>query len=416
MSAFNYEGHLNQHLDRLKQSGSYRYFLDVNKSAQHFPRFYFEDYKGVKKQATNWCSNDYLCMSVHEEVISRMSFVAHRSGVGSGGTRNISGTTIFHRELEDSLSRLHKKEAALIFGGAYLANVTALSTLGKLLPGCIFISDARNHASIIEGIRTSGCEKHIFNHNDVAHLEMILQQLPVDAPKIIVFESVYSINGTIAPLKEIIALAKKYNCLSYVDEVHAVGLYGTTGGGVTEQQEAQDSIDIINGTLAKGFGVVGGYVAASKTIVDTIRSHGSGFIFTTSLPPAVCAAAVKSIEILKAKPETRVQYFQKVKRFRAILTQHTIPFTPNDSHITSVRIGNAVQCKQVADVLLHEYGLYIQPVNQPTVPSGEECLRITVTLRHEESDMRDLAAKLKLVLTQVQQKATEEVVTQARLA
>jgi 5-aminolevulinate synthase len=404
--SIDYDQILNGQLDRLKQAGSYRYFLDVNKSAQHFPKFYFEDYKGQKKQAVNWCSNDYLCMSVNEEVISRLSFVAHRSGAGSGGTRNISGTTVYHRELEEALSHLHKKEAALLFGGAYMANLTALGTLGKLLPGCIFLSDERNHASIIEGIRNSGCEKYIFRHNDVNNLEGILEKLPKNRPKIIVFESVYSISGSVAPIVALISLAKKYNCLTYIDEVHAVGMYGNTGGGLTEELSLQSSIDIINGTLAKGFGVVGGYIAANKTIVDAIRSHGSGFIFTTSLPPAVCAAAVKSIEWLRDKSDVRSNFKKKVKTFRQILSHENVAFTENDSHITSIRVGDAARCKQIADILLHEYGLYIQPVNQPTVPVGEECLRITVTIRHEENDMRQLAKKLALVLAQVQNSAT----------
>ena len=274
-----YNNILNNHLTGLKQAGSYRYFLDVQKSAQHFPRFYYETESGEKKAATNWCSNDYLCMSIHEEVIGKLCLIASRSGSGSGGTRNISGTTNYHRELERTLATLHKKEAALLFSGAYLANLTTLSTLGKLLPDAVFISDERNHASIIEGIKASGCDKKIFRHNDLADLENILSSLEKDIPKIIVFESVYSINGTVAPVEDIILLAKKYHCLTYSDEVHAVGLYGSDGGGITSMLGLQSGIDIINGTLAKGFGVIGGYIAASQTIADAIRSFGSGFIF-----------------------------------------------------------------------------------------------------------------------------------------
>ena len=403
IAMFNYNDIISKHLDSLKQSGNYRYFLDVNKSAQHFPRFYFEDFNGKKQMAVNWCSNDYLCMSVHEEVISRLSFVAHRSGTGSGGTRNISGTTIYHRQLEQTLASMHQKESALIFGGAYLANVTALSTLGKLLPGCIFISDEKNHASIIEGIKASNCDKKIFAHNNTAHLEEILQQLPADKPKIIAFESIYSISGSVAPIAEIILLAKKYNCLTYVDEVHAVGLYGEQGGGMTEKFNVQKGIDIINGTLAKGFGVIGGYIAADKNIVDFIRSYGSGFIFTTSLPPAICAAAAKSIELLNERPEIRKKFHQKVKRFREILTKHKIQFLPNESHITTVTIGDAKICKQIADRLLHEFGIYVQPVNSPTVPKGEECLRLIVTIRHEEADMIYLAESLETVFKEAGQ-------------
>ena len=276
----------------LKKEGNYRYFLDVNKSAQHFPRFYYEDEQGVRKMAVNWCSNDYLCMSVHEEVISKLSYVAHRSGAGSGGTRNISGTTIYHRELETTLAGLHKKEAALLFNGAYTANVTALSTIGKSLDNCSFISDEHNHASIIEGIRSSGCDKQIFRHNDVEDLERKLQAIDSTRPKIIVFESVYSMSGDVAPVKDIVTLAKKYKALTYIDEVHAVGLYGEDGGGITSALGVSHEIDIINGTLAKGFGVLGGYIAASRNIVDVVRSYGSGFIFTTSLPPAICGAEI----------------------------------------------------------------------------------------------------------------------------
>ena len=394
----NYNNILQTKIDLLKKEGSYRYFLDVNKSAQHFPRFYFEDQEGQKRMAVNWCSNDYLCMSVHEEVISKLNFISHRSGAGSGGTRNISGTTQYHRQLEVTLAELHKKEAALLFGGAYLANLTTLSTLGKLLPGVIFISDERNHASIIEGIKASGCEKIIFSHNNTTELEKILSQLPSEKPKIIAFESIYSINGSISPVCEILLLAKKYNCLTYIDEVHAVGLYGKDGGGITSHLGLEGGIDIVNGTLAKGFGVIGGYIAADKVIVDAIRSYGSGFIFTTSLPPAVCAAANKSIELIKKDPSIRKYFHQKVKLFREILKREKIDYSLNDSHITPVIIGNATRCRLIADRLLHEFGIYIQPVNSPTVKKGEECLRIIVTAKHEEEDMIHLAKSLSRVM------------------
>ncbi len=393
-----YNSILTARLDGLKNTGSYRYFLDVNKSAQHFPRFTYENENGEKKTAINWCSNDYLCMSVHEEVISKLCFAAHRSGCGSGGTRNISGTTVYHRELERTLAALHKKENALLFSGAYMANHATLSTLGKLLPGTVFISDERNHASIIEGIRASGCEKKIFRHNDTEDLEQILKELDSRQPKIIVFESVYSMNGAVAPVEEIILLAKKYNCLTYLDEVHAVGMYGADGGGIASLLGLQSGIDIINGTLAKGFGVIGGYIAATKTITDTIRSFGSGFIFTTSLPPAVCAAAGKSIQILQKDNATRTLFHRKVQQLREILTQQQVAYTANDSHITPVHIGDATACKQAADRLLREFGLYLQPVNYPTVPKGEECLRIVVTVKHTEADMAYLAASLHKVL------------------
>jgi 5-aminolevulinate synthase len=393
----NYNDILQQKISALKESGSYRYFLDVNKSAQHFPKFYYENEVGEKKMAVNWCSNDYMCMSVHEDVIGKLNFVSHRSGAGSGGTRNISGTTIYHKELEKKLSALHKKEAALLFGGAYIANLTALSTLGKLFTNTVFISDEENHASLIEGMKGCHAEKFIFRHNDTNHLEEILQAIPADRPKIIVFESVYSISGTIAPVEEIILLAKKYNCLTYIDEVHAVGLYGKDGGGITSQLQLQHGVDIINGTLAKGFGVIGGYIAASKNMVDAVRSFGSGFIFTTSLPPAICAAATKSIELLQNDNDMRNRFHHNIQLLRSKLKAQHINFNDNAAHITTITIGDEAACKQIADKLLREFGLYLQPVNYPTVKKGAACLRITVTLKHDEIEMVYLAESLKKV-------------------
>ena len=394
----NYQQILANKLDQLKEKGTYRYFLDVNKSAQHFPHFYFEDAEGIKRKAVNWCSNDYLAMSVHEEVISRLSFVTHRSGTGSGGTRNISGTTNFHRSLENVLAQLHNKEKALVFGSAYLANLTALATLGKLMPEAIYISDQDNHASIIEGIKASGNEKRVFPHNDLKALEQVLQSLPIDQPKILVFESVYSMSGTIAPMEEMILLAKKYQALTYLDEVHAVGLYGDTGGGLSEALGLQNGIDIINGTLAKGFGVLGGYIAGSAILVDAIRSFGSGFIFTTSLPPAICAAATKSIEILMQSKKLREDYFNKVYQLRQLLLTKKIPFLNNPTHITPIIIGDELRCKQIADYLLYQLGIYLQPINYPTVPKGKACLRVTITTKHGQTEMEQLAEALAEVL------------------
>jgi 5-aminolevulinate synthase len=392
-----YNNILQQKITHLKQSGEYRYFLDVNKSAQHFPNFYFENEYGEKKKAVNWCSNDYLCMSIHEEVIGKLCFVTHKSGAGSGGTRNISGTTTYHKALENTIATLHKKEAALLFNGAYLANLTSLSALGKLFADVIFISDEENHASIIEGIKASGCKKIIFEHNNIQHLQTILQQLPVNQPKVIVFESVYSISGTIAPIEEIVLLAKKYNALTYIDEVHAVGLYGNSGGGLTEQLHVQNGINIINGTLAKGFGVIGGYIAANKNMVDAIRSIGSGFIFTTSLPPAICAAAIKSIQILKENSYRNV-FHKNVQLLREQLVKYSIPFSNNDTHITPIIIGHAIECKKIADELLLHFGLYVQPVNFPTVKVGNECLRITITPKHTAANIEYLAICLHTIL------------------
>ena len=385
-------------LAALKENGRYRYFLEVNKSAQHFPHFYYGSRKAGQRSAVNWCSNDYLCMSTHEEVIAKLGFVAHRSGTGSGGTRNISGTTNFHKELETSLANWHKKEAALLFNGAYQANVTTLQTLGRQIPELIFISDERNHASIIEGIRTAGNEKIICRHNDMRNLEEILKSIPPEQPRIIVFESVYSISGTVAPVKSIIQLARKYDALTYVDEVHAVGLYGETGAGIFEREELQDEIDILSATLSKAIGVFGGYIAASAVIVDFIRSYGSGFIFTTSLPPAVCGAAQKSIHLIQQNPEWRNEFHHNVLLLRNALRENGVPFTANDSHITSVPVRDANRCRKIADDLLNQQSVYLQPINYPTVPEGEECLRIIITARHQPKHINHLAFSLSKVL------------------
>lgn len=391
----NYQSLLDTQLQRLKDNGSYRFFLEVNKSAQHFPHFYYNNADGIQRSAINWCSNDYLCMSTHEDVIAKLGFVTHRSGTGSSGTRNISGTTIYHKELETTLANWHQKEAALLFNGAYQANVTTLQTLARHIPGLVFISDERNHASIIEGMRGCKNEKKIFKHNDIGHIEEILQSIPINQPKIIVFETVYSIKGTIAPVREIIALAKKYNALTYTDEVHAVGLYGKNGAGIFDQEKLQNQIDIVNGTLSKAIGVFGGYIAASKTIIDFIRSFGNGFIFTTSLPPAVCAAANKSIQLIQQNPKWRTSFHDNVKILREALKENNIEFNPNNSHITSVPIGEAKKCRHVAQQLLNEQGVYLQPINHPTVPVGEECLRIIITSRHQPKHINHLAYSLK---------------------
>lgn len=394
----NYNNIFQQKLDQLKEQGAYRQFLEVNKSAQHFPNFYYKNNEGVQRSAVNWCSNDYLCMSIHEEVIAKLSFVAHRTGTGSSGTRNISGTTIHHIELENTLANWHKKEAALLFNGAYQANASTLQTLGKHIEDLVFISDEYNHASIIEGMKAAGNEKKIFKHNNIEHLEEILQTIPFHQPKIIVFESVYSMAGTIANAKEIITLAKQYNALTYIDEVHAVGLYGATGAGILEQYNIQSEIDIVNGTLSKAIGVFGGYIAASKTIIDFIRSFGSGFIFTTSLPPAICAAANKSIQLIQQDYELRNSFFEKVQLLRSVLTENEVLYTENNAHITIIHIGEANHCKHLANDLLQLQSVYLQPINFPTVPKGQECLRIIVTPKHQPKHIHHLAYSLKKLL------------------
>ena len=393
-----YQSFLKEKLQQLKDSGSYRYFLEVNKSAQHFPNFYYADEHGQQHAAVNWCSNDYLSMSTQEDVIAKLGFVTHRSGTGSGGTRNISGTTNHHKELERTLAEWHKKEAALLFNGAYQANVTTLQTLGKNIPGLVFFSDERNHASIIEGIRGCRNDKKIFRHNDVGHLEELLQTVPVDQPKLIVFESVYSMSGTISPVSAIVKLAKKYNALTYIDEVHGVGLYGKRGSGILEQEDEQDALDIVNGTLSKAVGVFGGYIAASATVIDFIRSFGSGFIFTTSLPPAICAAANKSIQYIQQNEKLRNGFFDNVNLLRTAFRNNGIEFKENNSHITIIPVENAVRCRQLANLLLEKHGVYLQPINHPTVPVGEECLRIIITAKHLPKHINHLAYSLKKIL------------------
>jgi 5-aminolevulinate synthase len=395
---FDYNSYLGQQLQQLKNEGRYRYFLEVNKSAQHFPNFYYTDEKGTQHAAVNWCSNDYLGMSTNEDVIAKFGFVTHRSGTGSGGTRNISGTTNHHRELEKTLAAWHKKEAALLFNGAYQANVTTLQTLGKNIPGLIFFSDERNHASIIEGIRGCKNEKKVFRHNDVQHLEELLQSVSLEKPKLIVFESVYSMSGTIAPIKAITELAKRYNALTYIDEVHGVGLYGSTGAGVLEQENLQEAVDIVNGTLSKAIGVFGGYIATSTIVIDYIRSFGSGFIFTTSLPPAVCAAATKSILLIQKDISLRKIFFENVSNLRSAFTSAGIEFKQNNSHITIIPVQDAARCREVANKLLEQHGIYLQPINYPTVPVGEECLRIISTARHLPKHINHLAYSLKKIL------------------
>jgi 5-aminolevulinate synthase len=395
---FNYDSFLAGKIQQLKDAGSYRFFLEVNKSAQHFPHFHYQHGEGMQRSAVNWCSNDYLCMSTHEEVIGKLSHTAYKSGTGSSGTRNISGTTIHHKELETTLARWHKKEAALLFNGAYAANVTTLQTLGKNISGLVFISDESNHASIIEGIRGCKNEKKVFRHNDTLHLEEILRSIPADQPKLIVFESVYSMSGTISPVKEIAALAKQFNALTYIDEVHGVGLYGNTGAGILEREGLQAEIDIVNGTLSKAIGVFGGYIAASSVVIDFVRSYGSGFIFTTSLPPAVCSAANKSIKLIQQNAEWRNEFHNNVLLLRRALQENNVAFKPNDSHITNVPVKDANRCRQVANELLEKQGVYLQPINFPTVPVGEECLRIIITAKHQPKHINHLVYSLNKIL------------------
>jgi 5-aminolevulinate synthase len=389
-----YDKIVGSHLDALKRTGNYRYFLNVQKSAQSFPEFTFADADGHQKTAVNWCSNDYLCMSLDADVLQSLVRVAEESGAGAGGTRNISGTTVHHNRLESCLANLHGTESALVFGSAFMANLGALGALGKAFPGCVILSDERNHASMIEGVKIARCDKQIFRHNDAEHLESLLRDLPMERPKIIAFESLYSMAGTVAPIQEFVRLAKRYNALTYVDEVHAVGVYGRGGAGLIEQHGCAGQVDMINGTFAKGFGTLGGYIASRALLIDYVRSFAPSFIFTTSLPPALCAATLTSVEKVRSRSGLQKAYQEHVRSFRRILREHSVPFDDNPSHITRILIGDAMRCKAIADTLLHEYGAYLQPINFPTVPEGEECLRLTVTLRHSVTQMRHLAAAL----------------------
>lgn len=393
----NYENVLADKLTALQNQGNYRYFLPHQKSAQNQPAFthYTE---GGEKTVVNFTSNDYLGMSVDKNVIEAFVKTAQESGVGSGGTRNISGTTVQHTELERTIADLHQKQAALIFTSAYVANSTAISILGRAFPDTLLLSDEENHASMIEGIKLSRCEKVIFKHNNLAHLEAILQKTDINRPKIILFESVYSMSGTIAPIQAICDLAKKYNALTYLDEVHGVGMYGAHGEGVAGEQNCMDDVDIINGTLAKSFGCIGGYIAASKTIVDYVRSFGEGFIFTSSLPPALCAAATESIKIVENNPKIRDIFHKNVKILRGGLKEKAVVFEENPSHITRIIIGNSKKTKRITDRLFNEFNIYLQPINFPTVPRGREGLRIVVTARHSLSQIEHLANALKIVL------------------
>jgi 5-aminolevulinate synthase len=389
----NYNVFFESALARLRDERRYRVFADLDRLAGRFPRAVWHSPPGPRDVVV-WCSNDYLGMGQHPKVIGAMVETAARMGTGAGGTRNIAGTNHPLVELERELADLHGKEGALVFTSGYVSNETGISTLVKLMPNCLILSDALNHNSMIEGIRQSGSEKKIFRHNDVAHLEELLAAADPERPKLIAFETLYSMDGDVAPINRICDLAERYGAMTYADEVHAVGMYGPRGSGMAAQQGAMERVDVLEGTLAKAFGCLGGYIAGKASLIDAVRSYAPGFIFTTALPPAICAAATAAIRHLKASNYERERHQDRAARTKAVLSAAGLPVMPSDTHIVPVFVGDPEKCKAASDLLLEEHGIYIQPINYPTVPKGSERLRITPTPYHEDALIDVLAEAL----------------------
>lgn len=382
-----------QALARLRQEQRYRVFADLERLAGRFPHALWHSAEGLR-EVVIWCSNDYLGMAQHPKVIGAMVETASRMGTGAGGTRNIAGTNHPLVELEHELADLHRKDAALVFTSGYVSNETGIATIGKLLPGCLLLSDALNHNSMIEGVRRSGCERQIWRHNDTSHLEELLRAAPARRPKLVVFESLYSMDGDVAPINRICDLAERYGAMTYLDEVHAVGMYGSRGAGIAERDGTMHRINVIEGTLAKAFGCLGGYIAASAEIVDAVRSFAPGFIFTTALPPAICAAATAAIRHLKSSQSERQRQQIIAAHTKSVLIAAGLPVMPSETHIVPLLVGDPEKCKMAGDLLLSEHSIYIQPINYPTVPRGMERLRITPSPYHDDCLVDALADAL----------------------